>query len=66
MHTNGRGGKSEKKKKKGWGGSNEYIYSVLLQIVPQGGWAAPRSTAILGQPVGRAKQASIHVPRYKN
>ncbi len=33
---------------------------------PQGGWAAPRGTAILGQPVEQAKQASVHVPNHKN
>ena len=30
------------------------------------GWAAPRGSAILGQPVGPAKQASFRVPSFKN
>ena len=30
------------------------------------GWAAPRGSAILGQPVGPAKQASLRVPSFKN
>ena len=29
------------------------------------GWAAPRGSAILGQPVGPAKQASLRVPSFK-
>ena len=33
---------------------------------PQRGWAAPRSSAILGQPVEGAKQASVHLPGEKN
>ena len=30
------------------------------------GLAAPRGSAILGQPVGPAKQASLRVPSFKN
>ena len=30
------------------------------------GWAAPRGSAILGQPVGPAKQASLRVLSFKN
>ena len=35
-------------------------------VFPQGGWATPRGSAILGQPVGPAKQASLRVPGFKN
>ena len=33
---------------------------------PPGGWATPSGTAILGQPVGQVKQASVLVPLDKN
>ena len=36
------------------------------KMFPRGGWAAPSCSAILGQPVEGAKQASVHLPREKN
>eukprot|EP00731_Ephydatia_muelleri_P036492 Em0264g5a len=39
---------------------------ILMMIVSPKGWAAPRGSAILGQPVGPAKQASLRVPSFKN
>ena len=39
---------------------------LSLLCVPPRGWATPRYSAILGQPVGLAKQASLRVPGFKN
>ena len=38
----------------------------MTEMFPLRGWATPGGTAIPGQPVERAKQASIHVPWLKN
>ena len=50
--------------------NNYYIYIFFLFVIdlcsPKRGWAVPRSSAILGQPAERAKQASVHVPDRKN
>ena len=45
-----------------------YAFQCFIRIVTpkKGDWATPGDTAIPGQPVGWAKQASIHIPSHKN
>ena len=61
-----------------WSGSRIVVFKIIhlnqaengltlyFIVFPQRGWAAPRGSAILGQPVGPAKQASLRVPGFKN
>ena len=48
------------------GKESESQRSIDDDCVSPKGWAAPRGSAILGQPVGPAKQASLRVPSFKN
>ena len=62
MRLEEEGKRRRKRQEKEYG--NEVVFIYLCP--PEGGWATPSSTAILGQPVEQVKQASFLVPPDKN